>query len=82
MATCTLTMSAPLTASSAHELWPACTHLCMRRLSYIECTTQGIIPVEGLVLDDVPPGLHQLHCLPLKLIGADGAPVRCIIISS
>jgi kynurenine formamidase len=54
----------------------------MRRLSYIECTTQGIIPVEGLVLDDVPPGLHQLHCLPLKLIGADGAPVRCIIISS
>ena len=46
------------------------------------CVMQGIIPVEGLVLDDVPPGLHQLHCLPLKLIGADGAPVRCVIMGS
>ena len=48
----------------------------------LRCTVQGIIPVEGLVLDDVPAGVHQLHCLPLKLIGSDGAPVRCVIIGS
>ena len=36
---------------------------------------QGIIPVEGLVLNDVSPGLYNMHCLPLKLIGSDGAPV-------
>lgn len=42
---------------------------------------QGIIPVEGLDLTQLQPGLHQLHCLPLKLIGSDGAPVRCITIS-
>ena len=43
---------------------------------------QGIIPVEGLLLEEVPPGLHQLHCLPMKLVGSDGAPCRCIIIVS
>ena len=41
---------------------------------------QGIIPVEGLDLSALRPGLLQLHCLPLKLIGSDGAPVRCIAI--
>ena len=44
-----------------------------------QCVVQGIIPVEGLLLEEVPPGLHQLHCLPLKVVGSDGAPVRCII---
>ncbi len=39
-----------------------------------------IIPVEGLLLDDVAPGLHTVHCLPLKLVGSDGAPARCILI--
>lgn len=42
---------------------------------------QGIIPVEGLDLTQLEPGLHQLHCLPFKLIGSDGAPVRCITTS-
>ncbi|KAK3156206.1 hypothetical protein QOZ80_2AG0104240 [Eleusine coracana subsp. coracana] len=39
-----------------------------------------IIPVEGLKLDDVEAGAYMLHCLPLRLIGAEGSPVRCILI--
>lgn len=41
---------------------------------------QGVIAVEGLDLGRLGPGLHQLHCLPVKLQGSDGAPVRCITI--
>lgn len=40
---------------------------------------QEIIPVEGLVLESVEPGLYDLHCLPMKLVDADGAPARCIL---
>lgn len=42
---------------------------------------QGVIAVEGLNLEALRPGLHMLHCLPLKLAGSDGAPVRCITIT-
>ncbi|XP_051146588.1 cyclase-like protein 2 [Andrographis paniculata] len=38
------------------------------------------ILVEGLKLDDVQPGTYNLHCLPLRLVGAEGAPARCILI--
>jgi len=39
----------------------------------------GIWIIEGLVLDGVAPGSYELVCLPLKLIGADGAPARAIL---
>ncbi len=35
--------------------------------------------MEGLVLRGVAPGLYTLVCLPLKLVGSDGAPARCIL---
>jgi len=35
--------------------------------------------LEGLVLDDVPPGRHELIALPLAIAGADAAPVRAIL---
>ena len=41
----------------------------------------GVIPVEGMDLRDVPAGVYQLVCLPMKLVGCDGAPVRAILIS-
>ena len=41
--------------------------------------TQGVIAVEGLVLTAVDAGLYQLHCLPLSVVGSDGAPARCIL---
>lgn len=43
-------------------------------------TFQDIILVEGLKLDDVQPGLYSVHCLPLRLVGAEGSPIRCILI--
>ncbi|KAJ1402902.1 hypothetical protein SESBI_27739 [Sesbania bispinosa] len=39
-----------------------------------------IILVEALKLDDVPAGLYSVHCLPLRLAGAEGSPIRCILI--
>ncbi|KAL1812012.1 hypothetical protein ACET3Z_022077 [Daucus carota] len=39
-----------------------------------------IILVEGLKLDDVKAGLYNIHCLPLRLVGAEGSPIRCILI--
>lgn len=39
-----------------------------------------IIPVEALKLDNVPAGLYSIHCLPLRIVGAEGSPVRCILI--
>jgi arylformamidase len=35
--------------------------------------------LEGLVLDDVPPGDYELVALPLKLVGLDASPVRAIL---
>ncbi|GAA4641865.1 arylformamidase [Pontixanthobacter gangjinensis] len=35
--------------------------------------------LEGLVLDDVPPGLYELIALPLPIAGADASPVRAIL---
>lgn len=40
----------------------------------------GVIIVEGLDLSAVSPGRYTLQCLPLKLVGADGAPARVILI--
>jgi len=39
----------------------------------------GVIVVEGLDLSDAPPGDYTLHCLPLKLVGSEGAPARAIL---
>ena len=40
----------------------------------------GVIVVEGLNLQDVPPGHYQLICLPIKLTGSDGAPTRAVLV--
>ncbi len=40
----------------------------------------GVIIVEGLDLSQVPQGRYSLYCLPLNLIGVDGAPARAILI--
>ena len=40
----------------------------------------GVVIVENLRLDAVTPGDYDLVCLPLKLLGADGAPARAILI--
>lgn len=40
---------------------------------------QAIVVLEGLDLSSAPPGSYELICLPLKLVGADGAPARAVL---
>jgi arylformamidase len=40
----------------------------------------GVVPVEGLDLRGVEPGSYELVCLPLRVVGADGAPARAVLI--
>jgi arylformamidase len=39
----------------------------------------GIRILESLYLAEAPPGEYELIALPLKLVGADGSPVRAIL---
>jgi arylformamidase len=43
--------------------------------------TAGVVIVEGLVLVEPPPGDYELHCLPLRLAGLDGAPARALLVT-
>ena len=40
----------------------------------------GVIIIEGLDLGAIVPGNYALYCLPLKLVGSDGAPARAILV--
>jgi len=40
----------------------------------------GVVLIEGLYLNEVPPGRYTLYCLPLRLQGAEGAPARAILV--
>lgn len=40
----------------------------------------GVVIVEGLDLSDVSQGRYTLYCLPIKLMGIDGAPARAILV--
>ncbi len=40
----------------------------------------GVVILEGLNLQSVPPGSYQLICLPLLLVGSDGAPARAVLL--
>ena len=42
----------------------------------------GVWLIEGLDLSSVTPGIYELVCLPLRVVGADGAPARAILRSS
>jgi arylformamidase len=39
----------------------------------------GVVILEGLDLSQVPPGHYELICLPLNIVGAEGAPARAIL---
>jgi arylformamidase len=39
----------------------------------------GTIVIEGLNLRDVEPGVYEMYCLPLRLVGSDGAPARVVL---
>jgi arylformamidase len=39
----------------------------------------GAIVIEGLNLRDVDPGIYDMLCLPLRVVGSDGAPARVLL---
>lgn len=39
----------------------------------------GVVIIEGLNLTNVPQGTYELICLPLRLIGVEGAPARAVL---
>jgi len=39
----------------------------------------GVLILEGLLLDGVPPGPYELVCAPLKVRDGDGAPARAFL---
>ena len=39
----------------------------------------GVVAVEGLDLRGVEPGRYELICLPLRVVGSDGAPARAVL---
>ncbi len=39
----------------------------------------GVVIVENLMLHAIPAGAYEMICLPLKLVGLEGAPARVIL---
>ena len=39
----------------------------------------GTIVIEGLNLRDAEPGVYDMYCLPLRIVGSDGAPARVVL---
>lgn len=39
----------------------------------------GIWIIEGLNLSKIKPGKYELNCLPIKILGSDGAPARALL---
>ena len=48
--------------------------------THVRLLSAGVIIVEGLDLSAVTAGWYSLICLPLKLLGSEGAPARAILV--
>jgi arylformamidase len=48
--------------------------------AHVELLGAGVVPLEGLDLRDIDAGEYELVCLPLRLVGSDGAPARAVLI--
>jgi arylformamidase len=47
--------------------------------THVELLGAEVWIIEGLNLAAIAPGEYDLACLPLKLVGSDGAPARAIL---
>ena len=47
--------------------------------THVTLLAAGVVIVEGLDLRAVPPGWYELACLPIRLVGSDGAPARVVL---
>jgi arylformamidase len=41
-----------------------------------------VVILEGICLSNVEQGCYELLCLPIKIVGADGAPARAVLIKN
>jgi arylformamidase len=48
--------------------------------AHVELLRAGVVPLESLDLRSVEAGEYHLVCLPLRIVGSDGAPARAILI--
>lgn len=53
-------------------------NLASAHLAFLQ--NREVILVEALKLDNVEAGLYNVHCLPLRLRGSEGSPIRCVLI--
>lgn len=49
--------------------------------THVTLLEAGVVIVEGLDLSKVEPGRYTLACLPLKVVGGDGAPARAVLVA-
>ena len=49
------------------------------RYAHKTLLSSGVWTIEGLNLSNVPQGNYDLICLPLRIVGGDGAPARAIL---
>ncbi len=47
--------------------------------THITLLSAGVWIIEGLNFKGVDPGEYELLCLPLKIVGSDGAPCRAVL---
>ena len=57
----------------------AITKVWLGDLRFNEALRSRAIVIEGLNLRDVEPGIYDMLCLPLRVVGADGAPARVLL---
>ena len=50
--------------------------------AHVELLGNGVVALEGLDLRGIEPGPYELICLPMRLIGTDGAPARVLLRTS
>lgn len=46
---------------------------------HLACDSAGLLIIENLDLRGVEAGVYELIALPLRLVGADGSPVRAVL---
>jgi arylformamidase len=49
------------------------------RETHLALLSSGVWIIEGLALGAVAPGDYELVCLPLRIVGVDGAPARAML---
>jgi arylformamidase len=47
--------------------------------THVALLSAGVVVLEGLDLRAIEPGPYELLCLPLRIVGSDGAPARALL---